>query len=67
MQQHRRCSCSSGKTPEDLATCGGEESTGVGGEGGEPIGDSLGAGERSPFSASMATDVAVVEEGLATP
>jgi hypothetical protein len=60
MQQHRRCSWSPEKTAEDLATCG-EESTGVGSEGGEPIGDSLGALVKGlAFSASMAADLAVV-------
>src|SRR5258708_29868087 len=62
MQQHRRCSGSRGKTAEDLASCGGEESTGVGSDGGEPIGDCLGALVKGLiFSASMAADLAVVE------
>ena len=62
MQQHRRCSWSPEKTAEDLATCG-EESTGVGSEGGEPIGDSLGGLVKGlAFSASMAADLAVIED-----
>src|SRR6266478_1243653 len=62
MQQHRRRSWSPEKTAEDLATCG-EESTGVGSEGGEPIGDSLGGLVKGlAFSASMAADLAVVED-----
>src|SRR5260370_10309530 len=62
MQQHRRCSWSPGKTAEDLASCSGEESTGVGSDGGEPIGDCLGGLVKGLiFSASMAADLAVVE------
>jgi len=41
----------------------GEESTGVGSEGGEPIGDSLGGLVKGlAFSASMAADLAVIED-----
>ena len=63
MQWHQRCSWAPGKTAEHLATRGGEESTGIGGEGGEPIGDSLGALVKGlAFSASMASDLAMVED-----
>jgi len=48
------------RRPRDLR---GEESTGVGSEGGEPIVDSLGALVKGlAFSASMAADLAVVED-----
>ncbi len=52
-----------GKTAEHLATCGGQQSTGVGGRGDEPISDSLGALVKGlAFSASMAADLAVVKD-----
>ena len=46
-----------------IATCVGGKSTGVGGRGEEPIGDSLGALVKGlAFPASMAADLAVVED-----
>jgi hypothetical protein len=46
-----------------IATRKGVESTGVGGQRGEPIGDSLGEVVKGlAFSASMAEDLALVED-----
>ena len=63
MPRHRRCSWTPGETAGHIATRRGGESTGVGGKDDEPIGDAL--GERSKglaFSASMAADLALVED-----
>ena len=61
-QWHRRC-WAPGRIAEHIATGRGSGSTGVGGRGDEPIGDSLGELVKGvAFPASVTADLAVVED-----
>src|SRR5713101_5245636 len=63
MRRHRRRLVGARDDSRCITTRKGVESTGVGGKRGEPIGDSLGELVKGlAFSASMAADLALVED-----